>query len=116
MSVHTYVIILTMKVNKPIISFSQGSYSVPARRVLWPHERKSAEALAIAGYQVEFLDEAGNDKVADVRINNKLFEIKSPKTDKTKQIQNNLIRANRKTSCIIIDSCRIKKLPDNKVQ
>jgi len=94
----------------------KGSYFVPAGRVLWSHEQKSAEALALAGYKVDFLDETGSNEAADAVILGKKFEIKSPKTDKLNQIQNNLKRANRKTPYIIIDSCRIKKLPDTKVQ
>jgi len=105
-----------MQVEEPVIKYRKGSYFVPAGRILWLHERKTAEALAAAGYEVEFIDETGVNEVPDVIIQGKQFEIKSPNTNKMNQIQNNLKRANRKTSYIIIDSCRIKKLPDTKVQ
>jgi len=105
-----------MQVEEPVVEYRKGSYFVPAGRILWPHERKSAEALAAAGYKVEFIDETGDKEVPDVIIQGKKFEIKSPFTDKTKQIQNNLTKANHKTPYIVIDSCRIKKLPDTKVQ
>ncbi|MCL2037682.1 hypothetical protein FWG95_01610 [Candidatus Saccharibacteria bacterium] len=42
--------------------------------------------------------------------------MKSPNTDKTKQIEKNLQRASKKVPYVIIDSCRIKKLPDSKIQ
>jgi hypothetical protein len=104
------------KVESPNIKYGRGSYFVPAGRKLWPHEIKSAEALAGAGYTVKFLDEAGDKTVPDAEINGMLYELKSPKTDKLNQIQNNLKKANRKTPYIIIESCRIIKLPDSKVQ
>jgi len=105
-----------MQVKEPVVKYRKGSYSVPAGRILWPHERKTAEALATAGYKVEFIDETGDEEVPDVIILGKKFEIKSPFTDKTKQIEKNLQRASKKVPYVIIDSCRIKKLPDTKVQ
>ena len=95
---------------------TKGSYFVPADRSPWPHEIRTAKALARAGYTVVFLSETGDKPKCDVEIDGEEWEFKSPKTNKLNQIQNNIKIANRKTPFIVIDSSRIKKLPDIVVQ
>ena len=56
----------------------------PAGRIIiepglnvWPHELKTAEALAAAGYTVEFIRKSDSPHVrtADVKMNGKLWEL-----------------------------------------
>lgn len=105
-----------MQVESPTVKYGRGSYFVPADRDPWPHEIKTAKALAKAGYKIKFLSETGDSLKCDAEIDNEAWEFKAPRTDKMNQIQNNLKKANKKTAFIIIDSCRIKSLPDKKIQ
>lgn len=47
---------------------------------IWPHEMRTAEALAKAGYVVEFVrkSEIDYEKTADTRINGEKWEIEAP--------------------------------------
>jgi hypothetical protein len=44
------------------------------------------------------------------------WEMKPPTTDKLKQIENNLKKANRQSNNIVIDSQRVRHIPDKKIQ
>ena len=85
---------------------------------VWPHELKTAEALAAAGYSVEFIrrSEEKRAKSADVLINGGAWEMKSPTADNLHAIDRNLRRALHQSDCIIVDSCRMKKVPDYAVE
>ena len=62
---------------------------------VWPHEMRAAEALAAAGYTVEFVKKSENDyeKTPDVLINGELWEIKAPKSSLMKRVEKNIRRA-----------------------
>ena len=104
------------QVESPIIKYGKGSYFVPADRDPWPHEIMSAKALAKAGYTVVFLSEKGDKTICDAKMGGQEWEFKSPKTDKLSQIENNLKKATKKTGYIVVDSYRIRNLPDKKIQ
>lgn len=94
------------------------SIIIPGDVYVWPHELKSVQSLANAGYDVEFLRTLKNDraKSPDIIMDKLLWEIKSPKTDKLSAIERNLKRATKQSENIIIDSRRMVKLHDNSIQ
>lgn len=81
------------------------------------HERQTARALANAGYTVEFIVASETDftKSADVLIDGKTFEMKSPRTNIPTQLEKNLKKATRQSPNVIIDSRRAKNFPDKKM-
>ena len=85
---------------------------------VWPHELKTAEALAIAGYTVEFMrrSEVEHQTSADVSINGVIWEMKAPKSGQIDMIQKNLRRALHQSQNVIFDARRIKKLPDRVIE
>ena len=89
---------------------------VPPDRRPWPHEIRVAEILYSAGYYVEFIPESSIG-TADILLNGIEYEIKSPKTNNTNTLEHRLKEAIRSQSCnIIIDSSRLKNMPDYKLQ
>lgn len=95
-----------------------GKIIEPSRGNIREHERRTAKAIANMGLTVEFILESDQDftKSPDILIEGIRWEMKSPTTDKLKQIQNNLKKANRQSKNIIIDSQRVKRIPDSKIQ
>ena len=85
---------------------------------IWPHELKTAQALAKSGFTVTFIQSTKIDhnKSPDVLINGLKWEIKSPRTDKLSAIERNLKRATKQSENIIIDSQRMSKLHDITIQ
>jgi len=97
---------------------TRGEIRIPAGVAVWPHELKTAQLLATAGYFVEFLqvDNSHDAKSPDIMLNGEKWEIKSPKTDKLSAVERNLKRASKQSPNIIIDSRRMKKIHDSSVQ
>jgi len=97
---------------------SVGKITEPPGANIRVHERDTAEALARAGYEVEFVREHHRHRIVlpDVLINGEYWEMKSPKTNKISQLEMNLKRASRQSPNIILDSQRIKDIPDDRVQ
>lgn len=95
-----------------------GKVIIPANVSLWDHELKSAQALALHGYVVEFVEVSNGHRIktADVVIDGVLYEIKSPKTDKLSAVERNLKRATKQSGNIIIDSRQMSKLRDVTIQ
>jgi hypothetical protein len=95
-----------------------GKIIIPHGVTIWSHEFKTAQVLAKSGYTVEFIVEnrSRHAKSADIIINGLYWEIKSPRTDKLSAIERNLKRASKQSENIIIDSQRLSKLHDSKVQ
>ena len=85
---------------------------------VWPHELKTAEALAVAGYTVEFIRKSDSPHVrtADVMMDGELWEFKAPTADRLKAIERNLKRARWQSCNIVFDSRRMKKLPDKAIE
>ena len=94
-----------------------GNIIIPGDANVWPHERKTAQALARAGYDVEFVkkSEEAYATTADVLIDGTLWEMKSPTASNIKAIERNLKRA-RWQSGIVFDSRRMKNLPDAAIE
>ena len=82
------------------------------------HERQTAKVIANAGLTVEFISASNKDlsKSPDIMIDGRRWEMKSPKTNKMSQVEKNLRRASKQAENIIIDSQRIKHIPDKKIQ
>lgn len=97
---------------------SQGKIVIGPGLNVWPHELKTAEALAIAGYTVEFIrkSEIDHEKTADVLIDDAIWEFKAPKSGKTNMIQVNMRRALHQSNCIVFDSRRMKDLPNHVIE
>ena len=85
---------------------------------VWPHELKTAEALARAGHAVEFVrkSEVDHQKTPDVLINGVQWELKSPTADNLKAVERNLKRARWQSENIVFDCRRMKKVPDIAIQ
>ena len=90
-----------------------GKIIVPGDANVWPHEHKTAQALARAGYDVEFVRKSDVPYAtsADVLIDGKLWEMKSPTASSVKAVERNLKRARWQSGCIILDSRRMKRVP-----
>jgi hypothetical protein len=97
---------------------NKGEIRIPAGIIVWQHELATAEALAAAGYIVEFLPISirKDSKSPDVLMNGEKWELKSPKTDKLSAIERNLKRATKQSGNVVIDSRRMHKLQDRTVQ
>ena len=89
----------------------------PADRRVWPHERRTAEALAKAGYYVEFLPESNSSSPDAILDGSTIYEMKSPRSPKTNSMEQLIKDAlyNKKCPNIIFDSQRIKNATDEKV-
>ena len=96
----------------------RGEIRIPAGLAIWQHELVTAEALAKAGYIVEFLPADGrrDAKSPDIFMGNEKWEIKSPKTDKLSAVERNLKRATKQSGNIVIDSRRMSKIQDRTIQ
>lgn len=84
---------------------------------VWPHEMRTAQALANAGYKVTFLKRNLDEykRTPDIKIDETLWEIKSPKSNKLKRVERTLRDAIHQSSYVVYDSQRIKSLNDNQI-
>lgn len=85
---------------------------------VWPHELKTAEALAEAGHVVEFVrrSEEKRAKSADALIDGVLWEMKAPTADNLKAIERNLKRGRWQSGSIVFDCRRMKKVPGHAIE
>lgn len=85
---------------------------------VWEHERRTAQALANAGYTVSFIKRSEEEHVRtpDVVIDGVLWEMKSPISNRLPKIQKTLRQAIHQSPNVIYDSQRIKNLNDNQIQ
>jgi hypothetical protein len=100
------------------ISKNKGEIRIPAGINVWKHELSTADALAQAGYVVEFLPtkDIKDTKSPDILMDGEKWELKAPKTDKLSAIERNLKRATKQSGNIVIDSHRLRKIHDSSVQ
>ena len=84
-----------------------GKVIIPANAKPWPHEKRVAEILSLAGYRIEFIPET-NIKTADIYLEKTIYEIKSPISSKIDAVERNLVRASKQCPNIIFDSSRMK--------
>ena len=71
---------------------------------VWPHEMKTAEALAAAGRTVEFIRRSEEQRTtsADAIIDGIVWEMKAPKASNLKAIEKNLRKALDQSNCVIL--------------
>lgn len=93
---------------------NQGKIIIPAGVNPWPHELHVAKVLAAAGHKVEFI-KAGRLPMPDIHLDGIKYEIKSPEHFNANTFEHTLKDALRQSSNIIIDTSRLKKIPDQKV-
>lgn len=95
-----------------------GKIIIAAGLNVWDHELRTAEALANAGYTVEFVQKSETDfeRTADVLIDGIYWEMKAPKSGKLHMVEQNLRRALRQSPNVIFDSRRMKGLPDSAIE
>lgn len=84
---------------------------------VWPHELLTAEALAKAGYIVEFIPKSNvaYNKTPDVRINGIHYEMKSPTSSHLPVVDKNVKKALSQSTHIVFDSKRMKNAKDAQV-
>lgn len=89
-----------------------GKVVIPAGANPWPHEKRVAKILALAGYYVEFIPES-NIGTPDICLGRTIYEIKSPKSSNANSLEHLLKRALKQSSNIIIDTSRMKNARDD---
>lgn len=89
-------------------------FTAPGRKP-WPHERRVADLLALAGHYVEFLPES-HVHTADIKIDGVEYEIKSPKSATANSLEHSLKKALKQSSNLVIDSSRLKGVRDDKIR
>ena len=97
---------------------SGGEIHIKADIDIWPHELKTARALATAGYTVTFLKrrEGKGERTADIVMEDIIWEMKSPKSAKLKRVERTLRDAIHQSPYVVFDSQRISKLSDSQIQ
>lgn len=100
------------------MNIKQGKIVIEPSTNIWPHELKTATALAKAGYTVTFVrkSEIDYEKTADVLIDEVRWEFKSPTADNLKAIERNLKRARWQSHNIVFDSRRMHRLPESAIR
>jgi hypothetical protein len=95
-----------------------GKITIPVGVNVWPHEMKTAQALAFAGYTVEFIRKSERDREhsADAYLNGVKFEFKAPMGSAMKVVERNLKRARWQSANVVFDSRRMKNVPDAAIQ
>ncbi len=96
----------------------QGKITIEPGANVWPHELKTAQALAEFGFAVHFVkkSEVAYEKTADTFIDGVRWEFKAPTADNLKAIERNLKRGRWQSENIVFDCRRMKKLPDNAIK
>lgn len=96
----------------------RGQIVIDSGANVWPHEMRTAEALAAAGYTVRFVLRSEEQRVtsADILMDGELWEMKSPVSSNMKAVEKNLRKACDQSCCVIFDSRRMKGLPDSAIE
>ncbi len=95
-----------------------GNITIPADVDVWPHELKTAQALASAGHDVRFVRKSDEPhmRTADLLMDGITWEMKAPKSSQLSAVQRNLRRALGQSPNVVFDSRRLKGLPDAAVE
>ena len=95
-----------------------GNITIPADVDVWPHELKTAQALAAAGHDVRFVRKSDEPHVrtADLLMDGATWEMKAPKSSQLNAVKRNLRRALDQSPNVVFDSRRLKGLPDAAVE
>ena len=96
----------------------EGKIVIQSGANVWPHELKTTEALAAAGYTIEFVRRSEEQRAqsADVLMHGEVWEMKAPKSDKESAIDKNVRKALHQSKWVIFDSRRMKKVTDTTVE
>ncbi|MBR0406088.1 MAG: hypothetical protein IJI68_12960 [Eggerthellaceae bacterium] len=96
----------------------KGKIVIQSGANVWPHELKTAEALAAAGYTVEFIrkSEERHATSADCIIDGVIWEMKAPTASQIRRVQRALRDALKQSSNVILDSRRMKGIPDKAIE
>ncbi len=96
---------------------TDGKIIIQAGAEVWPHELKTAEALAEYGYDVEFPPKDATDHrhSADALLNGILYEMKAPESSHLPVIDKNIKKALSQSCNIVLDSKRMKNAKDSQV-
>ena len=96
----------------------RGQIIIQSGANVWPHEMKTAEALAAAGRTVEFIRRSEEQRTtsADAIIDGIVWEMKAPKASNLKAIEKNLRKTLDQSNCVILDSRRMKGIPDHAIE
>ena len=95
-----------------------GQIIIPAGVEPESQEIKAANVFAGLGETVCFVKPENRNRVksADVKLYGKIWEIKSPISDKMVAVERNLKKATKQSSRIIFDCRRMKKIPSFKIR
>ena len=101
-----------------VMAKKQGQVIIQPGVNVWPHELKTAGALAKHGYTVEFVrrSEEQRAKSADALINGELWEMKAPRSDKASAVDKNVRKVLHQAKCVVFDSRRMKRVPDATIE
>ena len=96
----------------------KGKIIIQSGANVWPHELKTAEALAAAGFTVEFIRKSKEQHAtsADCIIDGVVWEMKAPTANQLRRVQRTLRDALKQSSNVIFDSRRMKGLPDKAIE
>lgn len=80
---------------------------------VWPHELKTAEALAADGHTIEFIRKSEQQRVtsADAIMDGLVWEMKAPTASNLKAVERSLKRGRWQSENIIFDCRRMKRVP-----
>lgn len=94
-----------------------GKITKPGDVSPWPHEEAIAKTLALNGYNVEFIRKSNRDREhsADAFVDGAKWEFKSPTARHTRTILKNLKEAKWQSDKVVLDSRRMKGVPDNAI-
>lgn len=92
-----------------------GNIRIPGDVEVWPHEYRTALSLARAGHDVTFIKKSDveHERTPDVLIDGERWEMKAPKASNARAIDRNVRRALKQSPRLVIDSRRMKDLPDS---
>lgn len=95
-----------------------GKVVIGADTSTWPHELRTAKAIASTGRTVIFIrrSEREHERTADVLIDGEIWEMKSPISGNLQKVRKTLRKALAQSANIIYDSQRIKGVPDSNIE
>ena len=101
-----------------VMAIREGKIIIRPGANVWPHELKTAEALADAGYTVEFVRRSEEQRAqsADALMLGEVWEMKAPRADKASAIDKNGRKALHQSKWGIFDSRCMKMIPDSTVE
>lgn len=104
---------ISLPMSKKVI----GKITKPGDVSPWPHEEATAKVLALYGHNVEFVRKSNRDREhsADAYIDGVKWEFKSPTAHHTRTILKNLKEAKWQSENVVIDSRRMKGVPDEAI-